>query len=1297
MRKIISFFFVPVFILLFYLVKAQVPPVATGVGMTGVMKRNHTLTVFYTYNGTNPQSGTTIQWIRYDDNCGTNPVNIGTGTTYTLVAADEGKHIGVRVTPRDNSGNVGTPVTYQPWTCEGPNPAKDRGPNPVLIFNANCSKADGVGVPVPGNLILNPGGLCSPRSLDWQVEYRGINYRLPDLPPRIIIDWADGLVETLTPTLVDPTETNMSKQLWRVVRNHTYNYAGGSTPSSTPNERCTYTMRTTWGVGTASCISTGFQAQKFTVWDREDNTNLGTHDINHDPTSTGFEVGENVNVCQGDTNPVRLRDATDFNCTPPLENPQPNDQARWVQFVYGTTSTITGNVTINGVSYTPAQLPVYGRVIYQAASTLDPVHITDNIQMPASAVAGQQFVVTMRTWNTCNPFDRNVFDGGLNPNQTPPNDVFNFRGSSSFQPQADFPNVNNYFANTAPVTRTYTITIISRPSPPTVANVDICSGQSRTMSVSPVVGGLTYRWYGTLVDALAGTNVLATGSSFTPSNAQAPVGERRHFWVTATAANGCVSVPTEVTLTRRPDLTQPPAITGPTNLCPSSNYVYTLPIPPAPVTIIDAITGNFQLNTEFFWTVPGTVGAITLGQGTNSLTITTAAGVGSGNISVVQRYVSPPATTVNGDQCPGPVRTISVNVRARPTVNITPNPANVCQGSTITLNGNPSTSFGTISSHTWGGATGILDNPSIQTPTVQASTAPGTYSLTYVATADFGGGVFCSSASGSSTVNVSVNPAPASTGPNQTLCFTSGPLISNPLGGSNPAPGTGTWSLVSGPGSVTFNPNANTPNATATVTANGLYTFRWTVTNGPCISSATVTVNYGTDPGPQNVGSDFTVCGLTATLPGAGATTPPGFASLAWSLVSGPGSAVFTAPTSFNTNVTVSAYGTYTFRLTASSGGCPTIRSDDINVTFNNPATVSAMSNFTTCLNSAAIGTPISLTGTIGGGATQGRWERVSGNGTIQSSGTPTGNALAGPNINDAYIPTMTDFNLGTITVRLVALDPDGPGPCTAVSQNVVITKDLLPSPANAGADIFTCDATANLGATSADNGGIGTWSTSSSIVIANVNNHASPISNIPVGTSTLTWTVTSALGVCSPSNDQVLVTRHAAPVNNNQNPEFCEDSPGLGTATVTLAFLTSLNDAITGIPGSVGRTVQFFTDAARTVPYPVSASLANNTTIYTRVTRTDVSPSCTTNGTVTIRVNARPVAINQNPEFCEDLPVGSGTRTGINLTTFNNAVKNNVAANTVSWFFDAGTTTPVPDPTNVTANNLTSFFARVT
>jgi hypothetical protein len=55
------------------------------------------------------------------------------------------------------------------------------------------------------------------------------------------------------------------------------------------------------------------------------------------------------------------------------------------------------------------------------------------------------------------------------------------------------------------------------------------------------------------------------------------------------------------------------------------------------------------------------------------------------------------------------------------------------------------------------------------------------------------------------------------------------------MGGSNPAPGTGLWTKISGPGVVVNFSAANNPNATATVSLNGVYVLRWTVTNGACV------------------------------------------------------------------------------------------------------------------------------------------------------------------------------------------------------------------------------------------------------------------------------------------------------------------------------------------------------------------------------------------------------------------------------------------------------------------------------
>lgn len=56
--------------------------------------------------------------------------------------------------------------------------------------------------------------------------------------------------------------------------------------------------------------------------------------------------------------------------------------------------------------------------------------------------------------------------------------------------------------------------------------------------------------------------------------------------------------------------------------------------------------------------------------------------------------------------------------------------------------------------------------------------------------------------------------------------------------------GVGTWTLVTGPGTASFSPNANTYNAEVTVTEFGDYTFRWTIVNGSCTSYDDVVISF---------------------------------------------------------------------------------------------------------------------------------------------------------------------------------------------------------------------------------------------------------------------------------------------------------------------------------------------------------------------------------------------------------------------------------------------------------------------
>jgi gliding motility-associated-like protein len=127
----------------------------------------------------------------------------------------------------------------------------------------------------------------------------------------------------------------------------------------------------------------------------------------------------------------------------------------------------------------------------------------------------------------------------------------------------------------------------------------------------------------------------------------------------------------------------------------------------------------------------------------------------------------------------------------------------------------------------------------------------------------------------------------------------------------------GTWALTSGTGTVTFSPDASSPTATATVSEYGTKIFTWTVTNGPCSSSSSVTVNF-LQPPTANAGPGGNNCGLEFYF-----NAVPSFGTGTWTRVSGPGSARY-LPNNHDpgAKVTVSAYGTYVFRWTEVNGSC---------------------------------------------------------------------------------------------------------------------------------------------------------------------------------------------------------------------------------------------------------------------------------------------------------------------------------------------------------------------------------------
>jgi gliding motility-associated-like protein len=174
-------------------------------------------------------------------------------------------------------------------------------------------------------------------------------------------------------------------------------------------------------------------------------------------------------------------------------------------------------------------------------------------------------------------------------------------------------------------------------------------------------------------------------------------------------------------------------------------------------------------------------------------------------------------------------------------------------------------------------------------------------------------------------VTISTPPTTSNAGPNQVNCG-----LSVSLNANNPVIGTGTWTLVTGAGTASF-ANANQRNTLVTVSAQGSYTFRWTITNGACQSTDEATIIFYAPPTTSNAGSDQLVCGLTATLNGNMPTNGNG----AWFLVSGPGGAAFGDSTDPNTEINVSITGTYAVQWLIFNGVCP-FSSDQVVISFTN-------------------------------------------------------------------------------------------------------------------------------------------------------------------------------------------------------------------------------------------------------------------------------------------------------------------------------------------------------------------------
>ncbi|WP_300978989.1 gliding motility-associated C-terminal domain-containing protein, partial [Flavobacterium sp.] len=139
----------------------------------------------------------------------------------------------------------------------------------------------------------------------------------------------------------------------------------------------------------------------------------------------------------------------------------------------------------------------------------------------------------------------------------------------------------------------------------------------------------------------------------------------------------------------------------------------------------------------------------------------------------------------------------------------------------------------------------------------------------------------CAATSDEVTITRYKNPSTANAGMDQTQCETATATFA----GNTPAVGTGTWTLVSGAGSIT-SPSSATSGITGL--GYGANVFRWTISNGTCAATSDeVTITRYKNPSTANAGIDQTQCGngnftVTANIATVGIGT--------WTIESGSGS-----------------------------------------------------------------------------------------------------------------------------------------------------------------------------------------------------------------------------------------------------------------------------------------------------------------------------------------------------------------------------------------------------------------------
>ncbi len=362
----------------------------------------------------------------------------------------------------------------------------------------------------------------------------------------------------------------------------------------------------------------------------------------------------------------------------------------------------------------------------------------------------------------------------------------------------------------------------------------------------------------------------------------------------------------------------------------------------------------------------------------------------------------------------------------------------------------------------------------------------------------------------SDTIDVTNNkPATAFAGFDRIVCVPNVQLSANV-----PLSGNGTWTLLTGAGTI-----VSTGSAVTNVTGlnKGANRFRWTINNSGCISTDDVEINNNLIE--AFAGYDQVNCADTAMLV---ANNPaPGVGT--WGIDGGSGTGQFNNLADPYTTVRSLDRGDNVLSWTVDYGGCSSV--SKVTVTNNNPTFPNAGPNVASCINSITLSANEIVTGSR-------VWTQLNGSGTIA-------------NVNN-FTTQVTNLAFGKNIFRWTATHMG-----CVYSDDVEIAYNTIP--AAVGPNQPICSNTTTLSANNATPGE-GFWSViggTSQAEFANISNPNTIVSNLARGVNNLRWTIRNQ--GCESFADMTVTNNSPSISYAGNNQEICLDNTILDATAVAV------------------------------------------------------------------------------------------------------------------------------------------------